>query len=46
MERGWFRAYVLSLKDRPVAFWYGSGIGGCLHDGDSRATTRPTRICA
>jgi CelD/BcsL family acetyltransferase involved in cellulose biosynthesis len=28
MERGWFRAYVLTLQDRPVAFWYGSGYRG------------------
>ena len=33
MERGWFRAYVLSLKDRPVAFWYGSGYRGVFTTG-------------
>jgi hypothetical protein len=28
MERGWFRAYVLSLGGQPVAFWYGSAYRG------------------
>lgn len=28
MERGWFRAYVMLLDGRPVAFWYGSAYRG------------------
>lgn len=28
MERGWFRGYVLYLRDRPAAFWHGSAYKG------------------
>jgi CelD/BcsL family acetyltransferase involved in cellulose biosynthesis len=27
-ERGWFRGYVLHLRDRPVAFWHGNTYRG------------------
>jgi CelD/BcsL family acetyltransferase involved in cellulose biosynthesis len=28
MARGWFRGYVLYLRDRPAAFWHGNAFGG------------------
>jgi CelD/BcsL family acetyltransferase involved in cellulose biosynthesis len=28
MERGWFRGYVLYLRDRPAAFWHGNAYQG------------------
>ena len=28
MDRGWFRGYVLYLRDKPVAFWHGNVYGG------------------
>jgi CelD/BcsL family acetyltransferase involved in cellulose biosynthesis len=28
MDRGWFRGYVLYLRDRPAAFWHGNAFGG------------------
>lgn len=28
LERGWFRAYVLSVEDRPIAYWTGFAYGG------------------
>jgi GNAT acetyltransferase-like protein len=27
-ERGWFRGYVLHLRDKPVAFWHGNAYKG------------------
>ena len=33
MDRGWFRAYVLYLEGRPVAYWHGSGYRGVFHVG-------------
>ncbi len=27
-DRGWFRGYMLYLRDRPVAFWHGNAYGG------------------
>jgi CelD/BcsL family acetyltransferase involved in cellulose biosynthesis len=28
LERGWYRAWVLSANDRPIAFWSGAGFNG------------------
>jgi CelD/BcsL family acetyltransferase involved in cellulose biosynthesis len=28
MDRGWFRGYVLYLRDRPAAFWHGNAYRG------------------
>jgi CelD/BcsL family acetyltransferase involved in cellulose biosynthesis len=28
MDRGWFRGYVLYLRDRPAAFWHGNAYAG------------------
>jgi CelD/BcsL family acetyltransferase involved in cellulose biosynthesis len=28
LSRGWYRAYVLSVDDRPIAFWTGFSYGG------------------
>jgi CelD/BcsL family acetyltransferase involved in cellulose biosynthesis len=28
MDQGWFRGYVLYLRDRPAAFWHGNAYGG------------------
>jgi hypothetical protein len=28
LDRGWFRAWVLRIDDRPVAFWQGNVLGG------------------
>jgi len=28
LERGWFRAYLLYLDDRPIAFWHGCAYNG------------------
>jgi len=33
-ERGWFRAYVLYVVDKPCAFWMGSLSGGVFYSGD------------
>jgi CelD/BcsL family acetyltransferase involved in cellulose biosynthesis len=33
LERGWFRAYVLSLAGRPVAFWPGTAFRGTFSVG-------------
>jgi CelD/BcsL family acetyltransferase involved in cellulose biosynthesis len=33
MERGWFRAYVLSLDGEPVAFWHGHAYRGTFSTG-------------
>jgi CelD/BcsL family acetyltransferase involved in cellulose biosynthesis len=33
MARGWFRAWVLYLGDRPVAFWHGYAYGGTFTTG-------------
>jgi CelD/BcsL family acetyltransferase involved in cellulose biosynthesis len=33
MDRGWFRAYVLYLEGRPVAFWHGLGYAGIFRTG-------------
>jgi CelD/BcsL family acetyltransferase involved in cellulose biosynthesis len=30
LERGWFRAYVLSIERAPVAFWTGFAYNGCF----------------
>ena len=27
LDRGWFRAWLLSIDDRPVAFWQGTAPG-------------------
>ena len=35
MDRGWFRAYVLYLEGRPVAYWHGIGYRGVFHVGIS-----------
>jgi CelD/BcsL family acetyltransferase involved in cellulose biosynthesis len=32
-ERGWLRAYVLSLDDEPCAFWLGNAYGGVFFTG-------------
>jgi CelD/BcsL family acetyltransferase involved in cellulose biosynthesis len=31
MERGWFRAWVMSVDDEPVAFWQGNVVGGTYY---------------
>ena len=33
LERGWFRAWVLSANDRPIAFWSGAGFNGTFFVG-------------
>ena len=33
LERGWFRAWVLSADDRPIAFWSGAGFNGTFYVG-------------
>jgi CelD/BcsL family acetyltransferase involved in cellulose biosynthesis len=33
LERGWFRAYVLSVGGAPVAFWHGTAYGGSFSTG-------------
>jgi len=32
-ERGWFRGWVLSVGDRPIAFWSGAGFNGTFFVG-------------
>jgi CelD/BcsL family acetyltransferase involved in cellulose biosynthesis len=33
VRRGWFRAYLLSIDGKPVAFWYGTAYRGSIHTG-------------
>jgi len=33
IDKGWFRAYLLYLEDRPVAFWHGLGYAGIFRTG-------------
>jgi CelD/BcsL family acetyltransferase involved in cellulose biosynthesis len=33
LERGWYRAWVLSTNDRPIAFWSGAGFNGTFFVG-------------
>jgi CelD/BcsL family acetyltransferase involved in cellulose biosynthesis len=33
LERGWYRAWVLSANDRPIAFWSGAGFNGTFFVG-------------
>ena len=31
LDRGWFRAWVLTIDDRPVAFWQGNVLDGVYY---------------
>lgn len=33
LQRGWFRACVVSVDGEPIAFWHGTGLGGRLISG-------------
>ena len=33
VRRGWFRAYMLYLDERPAAFWYATAYHGVIHTG-------------
>ena len=33
IRRGWFRAYMLYLDERPAAFWYATAYRGVIHTG-------------
>ena len=33
LERGWFRSWVLYLKEEPIAFWQGTVYDGIYHSG-------------
>ncbi len=44
LERGWYRAWVLSLDGRPIAFWSGAGYDRTFHVGHAGLRPRVRRL--